>query len=142
MAPGWLPIPAWAASGPWEDRTIAPTNLAVGVALSQLLPTQPNTKTSHQSQSQSAALPAPRATSLQDGAEEQLPHLMLLPGKGGEVNSQQRLLQINPPYKSCIDAFYTLRVKKIFKSCEPDVPISPLKMPILLFLTRILVTSV
>lgn len=59
-------------------------------------PLSHNTKTSHRSQRQSAALPAPRLTSLQAGTEGQFPQLILLPGKGANADSQQRLLQINP----------------------------------------------
>lgn len=133
--PGWLSIPAWATSGPWEARTITPTNLAVGVALSQLLPAQPQ----HQNISPESA-PVRGAPSspadLSPGWDwGTAPPAHLSSRKRGWCRLTAAASPNQSPFKSFVDAFYTLRVKKIFKSCEPDVPIFPLKMPILLFLT-------
>lgn len=51
------------------------------------------------------------------------------------VQTHSRAAPNTSPHNSWIDAFYTLRGNRIFKSCEPGVQTFPLKICILIFLT-------
>lgn len=95
----------------WEEPSTTACHLAMP---SKCLPSTEPTHTGPKEE-------ALQAVSLQPWSEGQFPHLTHPPGRGDDTDSQAEVSPNKFLYKSCIDAFYTLRVRRIFKSCEPSI---------------------
>lgn len=127
MIAGWFSIPTQATSGPQESHQTTcskPSTHLAGEAQSQLLPLP-----HHQDISRGSS---PRDTGLRSNRLPCRPRWGSRPPaqplrEEGCQPTQPRLLHTNPHHRAHTGIFYTFRVRRIFKNCEADALLFPLK---------------